>query len=238
MQLFYSNNIQEEVAYLDANDSGHCIKTLRHKQGDRLHFTDGNGGLYEGIINEPDPKKCQLKIITKTFSDPDPAYHLHIAIAPTKNTDRFEWFVEKATEIGVSEITPLVCRHSERKKLRTDRLERIALAAMKQCLKTWKPKINDITSFKDFMSDEISKTQKLIAHLVDENPEFLFSSILKNSKYLVLIGPEGDFSQEELEVAINKGFKPVSLGNSRLRTETAGIVTAQIFSTWRMLNTR
>jgi len=307
MQLFYLENPENEII-LSAEESKHVTKVLRKKEGDILNFTDGKGGFYKAEITIADTKKCRLQIISSEQKEKQHNYHLHIAIAPTKNMDRFEWFLEKATEIGIDEITPIICRHSERKIIKTERCKKILLSAMKQSLKFHLPKLNDPILFSEFKTKYSLETKirasgeifleeadrnesKYIAHceksdkfkkatggnlqwigsmiteesydrfkllyrecLLTDSTSFDFNSktyvksfaksVVKyvddnnleeinklelrkekrSEKTLILIGPEGDFSFDEIEWAVQNRFKEVSLGTSRLRTETAGIV--------------
>ena len=225
MLLFYTPNINLTAStfVLDEAESKHAIKVLRLNTGDKINLVNGKGTFFEAEITQAHAKKCELKILsstTETNTKPD----IHIAIAPTKNNDRLEWFVEKATEIGIGEITPLICQRSERKTLKIDRLEKTAVAAMKQSLKATLPKINEPISFKDFIKNTPPQNNQFIAHCLDNTEKHLIEICLKNESALVLIGPEGDFTKEEIDLAIKNRFKPISLGKSRLRTETAGIV--------------
>lgn len=223
MQLFYSDILTGEVFTFDENESKHIIKVLRHKQGDVIHVTDGAGKLYKaGIVND-DPRKCmaEIKAVIPSFNKHN--YYLHIAVAPTKNADRMEWFVEKSVELGIDEITPLICKHSERRRINTSRLRRVMLSAMKQSFKVHATKINEAVFFTDLITNTF-EGKKYIAHLDSRNmPELLSSDYSGGENSLILIGPEGDFSDEEVNMAIDNNFISVSLGNSRLRTETAGI---------------
>ncbi|MCF8381862.1 MAG: 16S rRNA (uracil(1498)-N(3))-methyltransferase [Bacteroidales bacterium] len=230
MQLFYANQMIDGSAYLDETESGHCIRVLRKKKGDEIRFTDGKGKYYSGIITQDNPRQCILKVPGKGEELVKHNYNLHIAIAPTKNIDRFEWFVEKAVEIGVDSITPLLCRYSERKKLRSDRLEKIIISAMKQSIKAHLPVLHPLTAFKDFAGAEYSDSEKLIAHLEETKRTELIRMKPRNSNYIVLIGPEGDFHTDEINLAFKNDFQAVSLGHSRLRTETAGVAVCQIIS--------
>ena len=221
MQLFYLEHPEKEII-LSAEESKHATKVLRKKEGDILNFTDGKGGFYKAEITLADSRKCRLKVVSTEQKPKQHNYYLHIAIAPTKNMDRFEWFLEKATEIGIDEITPIICSHSERKVIKTERCNRILLSAMKQSLKFYLPKLNEAISFNDFLKQDYEGS-KYIAHCEDgEKKELKIEN--KTDKYLILIGPEGDFSQKEIDLALQNKFKAVSLGRSRLRTETAGIV--------------
>ena len=223
MQLFYLENPKNEII-LSAEESKHATKVLRKKEGDILNFTDGKGAFYKAEIIVADSRKCRLKVVSTEQKEKQHNYHLHIAIAPTKNMDRFEWFLEKATEIGIDEITPIICTHSERKKIKTERCNRILLSAMKQSLKFHVPKLNEAMSLSDFIKQDYEGT-KYIAHCEDGEKKEL-KTVNKTEKTIILIGPEGDFSPKEIELALQNQFKAVSLGTSRLRTETAGIIAA------------
>jgi 16S rRNA (uracil1498-N3)-methyltransferase len=190
------------------------------------HLTNGEGLLVKAEIIDDHQKRVAVKFLEKIVDFEEKQYKLHIAIAPTKSNDRTEWFVEKATEMGISEITPLICEHSERRVFKTDRIKKVAIAAMKQSLKSFLPKINDPIKFSDFIEAQHSEKEKYIAHLVDQKRNSLKENIQENSSHLILIGPEGDFSENEVKTALDKGFKPVKLGNSRLRTETAAVAAA------------
>ena len=222
MQLFYIQNPEKEII-LSSEESKHATKVLRKKEGDILNFTDGNGGFYKAEITLADSRKCRLQIISSEQKRKQHSYHLHIAIAPTKNMDRYEWFLEKATEIGIDEITPIICDHSERKVLKTERCNRILLSAMKQSLNFHLPKLNEAIPLKEFLKQEF-EGNKYIAHCEKSDKLELKNEKLEE-KTLILIGPEGDFSPAEIEIALQNQFKAISLGESRLRTETAGLVT-------------
>ena len=209
------------------DESRHAISVLRHKENDVLHVTNGKGDLFESRIIRAHHKKCELELIHSHHWD-EPTPWLHMAVAPTKNIDRFEWFLEKATELGIQEITPIICDHSERDKIRLDRLEKVLVAAMKQSLKYWLPILNEPTSFTDFIARPSTGTQKFILHCRESEKMHLFNATLPQQDSIVLIGPEGDFSKNEIELALKSGFVPVSLGASRLRTETAGVVACHI----------
>ena len=224
MQLFFIENPESEIV-LSKEESKHATKVLRKKEGDILNFTDGKGGFYKAEITVADTKKCRLQIISSEQKPKQHNYHLHISIAPTKNMDRYEWFLEKATEIGIDEITPIICKHSERKVLKTERCNRILLSAMKQSLKFHLPKLNEAIILNDFLKQDF-EGNKYIAHCTDGNKIELREE-KKAIKTIILIGPEGDFSTNEIDMALQNQFKAVSLGTSRLRTETAGLVTVQ-----------
>lgn len=223
MQLFFTDNPESEIV-LSKQESKHATKVLRKKEGDVLNFTDGKGSFYKAEIIVADTKKCRLQIISSEQKPKQHNYHLHIAIAPTKNMDRYEWFLEKATEIGVDEITPIICEHSERKAIKTERCNRILLAAIKQSLKFHLPKMNVAITLKEFLKQDL-KGKKYIAHCVAGVKTELRKEEKANNT-TVLIGPEGDFSASEIEIALQNQFKAVSLGTSRLRTETAGLIAA------------
>jgi len=230
MQLFFIENPESEIV-LSKEESKHATKVLRKKEGDILNFTDGKGGFYRAEITVADTKNCKLQIISSEQKPKQHNYHLHIAIAPTKNMDRYEWFLEKATEIGIDEITPIICEHSERKVIKTERCNRILLSAMKQSLKFHLPKLNEAMPLKEFLKQDF-EGHKYIAHCEDEEKTELRKEE-KANKTTVLIGPEGDFSTSEIQIALQNQFKSVNLGTSRLRTETAGIVavhTINIFN--------
>ena len=224
MQLFYNPNISDSDAsfIFPKDESRHIIKVLRKSVGDTIHITNGRGDEFVASIIQADIKKCVVEIQSKITHDERP-YKLHLAVAPTKMNDRFEWFLEKATEIGIDTITPIICDHSERKVVKTDRLEKIVQSAMKQSLQTYLPEIKPLITFNDFVSKNHSG-QRFIAHCEEGSKVSLKSSLEQNSEVLVLIGPEGDFSVKEIEMALQQNFIPVTLGNTRLRTETAAIV--------------
>lgn len=223
MQLYYTTEISGNHAVLNKSDSGHLIKVMRMKKGDLVHLTDGLGNLYEGLIEIDDPKKTmvQLRDVKKDFGKRD--FYMHMAVAPTKNISRFEWFLEKATEMGVDEITPLICMHSERKVVKRDRSERVLIAAMKQSVKAFLPVINEVVGFEALLKHDF-RGQKFIAYIDEKVKGRLKDKYQKGEDALILIGPEGDFSSKEIDMAIAHGFVPISLGKSRLRTETAAFV--------------
>lgn len=223
MALFFAPQIVE-APFLNEEESLHCVKVLRLSQGDTIQVIDGIGTLYDARIVVPSPKRVEVEILAAHPDFGSHPYELHMAVAPTKNIDRFEWFVEKAVEIGVDSITPLLCRYSERKVIKLERLEKIAISAAKQSLKGKVPVIHSLTSIDQFLS-EAPEGQRFIAHCHEDGERLLLSKqIQPGSVCSVLIGPEGDFSEEEVAKAMKTGFIPVSLGNSRLRTETAAVV--------------
>lgn len=222
MHVFYTPDIQTK-AELPEEEAQHCTRVLRLTNGDEITLTDGKGNFYRAEISAATNKRCLVTIKETIYQEPLWPCHLHIAMAPAKNMDRNEWFTEKATEIGFDELTFLNCRFSERKVIKTERIEKILVSAIKQSLKARLPQLNDMTDFDTFITQDF-KGQKFIAHCYEgEKP--LLKDVLKNGEdALVLIGPEGDFSEEEVKKAIERGFIPISLGKSRLRTETAALV--------------
>ncbi len=202
--------------------------------GDEVELVDGKGNLFTGRIANPDLKECTLEIVRKASNFGERHFYLHIAIAPTKNADRFEWFAEKVTEIGVDEITPLLCERSERKSVNSERIERIVISAMKQSEKAYLPTLNTMTSLEKLVASTPVDFVKLIAHCNEKGIPHLKKMVKPGDKVLILIGPEGDFSPKEVDFALINGFRAISLGNSRLRTETAGIVACHAVN---MLNT-
>lgn len=225
MHLFYTPDISGTDYTLSEDESKHAVRVLRLNAGEGVKLVDGKGGFYEAIVTDPNPKRCRLEI-TETVPDfGKKPYYIHIAVAPTKNLDRMEWFVEKAVEIGIDEISFLKCTRSERKELKIDRLEKIAVSAMKQSLKAYLPKLNELMTYKHFLLNSDTDSDGYIAHLEEGNRQDLKQiNTSEKTKFCILIGPEGDFTPEEIELALAKGIKPVTLGESRLRTETAALV--------------
>lgn len=221
MNVFYASPPENNILVLDEQESRHCVKVLRMKQGDELRVIDGAGGFYHAVIEDADPRECRLSVLTMERNYGKLPYDLHIGIAPTKSIDRFEFFLEKATEIGVSSITPLICERSERKAIRLDRLEKVIISAMKQSLKAYKPSLNEMRDLKEWLASSNSEN-RLIAHCIDKRKHELWKMDLTNNITLA-IGPEGDFSPAEINLALESGFTEISLGENRLRTETAGI---------------
>jgi 16S rRNA (uracil1498-N3)-methyltransferase len=225
MILFYTKNIQGKFAILEEEEARHATQVLRRKIGDTMQLTDGLGHLYAGEIVDLAKKSCTVAIIDTQEDYNKRPFHLHIAIAPTKNIDRFEWFLEKATEIGVDEITPLICKRSERTVIKPDRLNGILISAMKQSFQTYLPKLNEAIDFQKFIKKDFSSSKnKYIAYCNDAEIPPLSKIYLKGENALILIGPEGDFSEAEVGLAFENNFKGISLGQNRLRTETAGLV--------------
>ncbi len=231
MELFFTNNIIGSLATLDEQESVHCLKVLRNKLGDSISLTDGSGVLYRGEIASVTGKKCSVNIVESIPGRDSRPYYLHIAAAPTKNLERYEWFLEKATEFGVDEITPILGAHSERRVYKKERGERIILSAMKQSLKVTLPKLNELESFEKFVL-EAGKNfngDKLIGHCNEGDKVNLTNHLLalkenqEKLRVLILIGPEGDFSPEEVELAKKNGFTPFTMGSSRFRVETAAV---------------
>lgn len=224
MQLFFNPNIDEktESFSFDREESRHIIKVLRKKDSDILLVTNGSGLLFETQITLASDNKCTVEVLSVKNAE-KPKYRLHLAVAPTKMNDRFEWFLEKATEIGIQEITPIFCDRSERKVINRDRFEKIILSAMKQCNETFLPKLNDAISFKEFIKQQNEGLQ-LIAHCEETDKKSLKEVLKPNEDVTILIGPEGDFSEKEIALALENNYKPVTLGNTRLRTETAAVV--------------
>lgn len=225
MQLFYNTDISNKTSQItfDKIESKHIVRVLRKKEGDVLKITNGKGYLFDAEILVASDKKCIATIINATTKQKQWNYHLHIAIAPTKNNDRIEWFLEKATEIGIDEITPIICHNSERRVVKKERLEKIVQSAMKQSLKFTLPKLNDSIKFNDFIAQDIEGL-KCIAHCEDLEKNLLKNVAKKTDKITILIGPEGDFSLDEINKALENKYQPISLGESRLRTETAALV--------------
>ncbi|HEX8377756.1 MAG TPA: 16S rRNA (uracil(1498)-N(3))-methyltransferase [Pedobacter sp.] len=221
MHLFYTPDINSDTYQLNEEESRHCTKVLRLEQGDTVQLIDGRGGWYTAEIKASHAKHTLLKVVKSVHEYAKRNHYLHIAVAPTKNIDRFEWFLEKATEIGIDEITPLICDRSERREVKTERLNKIITSAIKQSLKAYHPKLNEPTRYENFLNPE--QGQKFIAHCMEGGKKPLSDLISKNGRYTVLIGPEGDFSSTEVERAVAGGFQPITLGSSRLRTETAAL---------------
>lgn len=243
MQLFYCKDITPGgCCTLDAEESRHAVRVLRLREGDEIHVTDGKGNLYTCQILEANDKACSIQTISPLNSHLSPLapqgrrpqFTLHLAVAPTKNPSRMEWLVEKAVEIGVGEITLLDCDHSERSFLKTDRLEKLAISAMKQSLHTVLPEIHPAVRLSDFLTSHLlpfTSHLKFIAHCEADKPRTPLANALQpEHDVVVLIGPEGDFSEEEIALALECGFQPVILGPSRLRTETAALYAVTAFN--------
>jgi len=223
MHLFYTPDLKGKFYILDPIESKHAVKVLRLAADDQIQLIDGKGGFYSAKIKDANPKKCTVEIIGEQKEYGKRNHYLHIAVAPTKSNDRFEWFLEKATEIGIDEITPVICEHSERKTIKPERFEKIIVSAVKQSIKAYKPTLNKLTNFEDFIHSNFEQ-DKFIAHCEENEKTLLRSAYNKGKGAVILIGPEGDFSTREIQLAKEYNFKEVSLGESRLRTETAGLV--------------
>jgi 16S rRNA (uracil1498-N3)-methyltransferase len=221
MHLFYTPQIEGDTYQLEEQESKHAIRVLRLGRGDAVVLVDGVGGWYDAVIADDHPKRCSLLIKSHTPTYQPLPYKLHLAVAPTKNMDRFEWFLEKATEIGVSEITPLICQRSERKQVKTERLDRILVSAMKQSLRAYKPVLNDPIPMDAFLRVQREGTLG-IAHCYPLDRRGVYE-LDASGNFTLLVGPEGDFTEEEVDSALAAGYVPFHLGNSRLRTETAAV---------------
>lgn len=228
MHLFYTPDIAL-CHELPADEAAHALRVLRLQPGDEVSLTDGQGNLYRAIISECNRKRCLVEVEGKEEQPPLWEGHLHLALAPTKNMDRMEWLAEKATEIGFDELTFLNCQWSERRIVKGERIEKILVSAMKQSLKARLPKLNEMTDFMHFVKQPFSG-QKFIAHCHEGKKLLLRQALQPAEDALVLIGPEGDFSPDEVAEAIRQGFKPVTLGNTRLRTETAALVAVHLMN--------
>ena len=228
MQLFFQEKVEYPLTYLDEEESGHLVKVLRKKQGDPIRLTNGKGWVFECVVLEANPKKTSLKVLSST-EVPEDSYHIHLAIAPTKSPDRMEWMMEKITELGFHELTLLQTMNSERSFLKTDRLQKKMRSACKQSLKYRFPEIHPSQKLSElFKSNNFEGFEKFIAYVDEGHENHLFDLAKPGGKYLILIGPEGDFDPKEIEAALKNGFHPVSLGKSRLRTETAGLAAIQM----------
>ncbi len=228
MIIFYTEDIIEDIAILKDEEARHCTKVLRHRVGDNIEFTDGKGKFYEAQLIDIIKKECKLKILKERIGD-KPDFDLIIAISLVKNTARFDWFLEKVVEIGVTEIVPLICERTQKRSIKEKRLENIIISASKQSLKASFPKLHLPIKYKDFVMT-LKGASAFIAHLNDYS-EYLGKIVPAKNKITIIIGPEGDFTEEELDFAFEYGLKPVTLGKSRLRTETAGVVSCQIVNT-------
>jgi 16S rRNA (uracil1498-N3)-methyltransferase len=223
MHVFYTPDITSTEYILNEEESRHCMKVLRLVIGDVVHLIDGRGGLYEAEIIAESKRNVTLHVLKTTEEYQKRSHNLHIAVAPTKNIDRLEWFLEKATEIGIDQITPLICERSERKAVKEDRLNKVITSAVKQSLQAYHPLLNEALTLKELIIKHTAD-YKMIAHCIDEEPRQFISNISSPGKsYLILIGPEGDFTPNEIRLALQNDFKPLTLGNTRLRTETAAL---------------
>ena len=231
MQLFYNSTIDKNTLEItfDKIESRHIVKVLRKKEGDAIYITNGKGQVFNCKITIANDKKCLVSILGKEEKKQFKDYYLHVAIAPTKNNDRLEWFIEKATEIGIDEITPIICQNSERKIIKKERLEKIIVAAMKQSLKFYLPKLNEAVSFSEFLKKK-QKGDIYIAHCEESEKKYLKSVVKPKDSVTILVGPEGDFTVTEISESIAKNHIPITLGINRLRTETAALVAVQNIS--------
>lgn len=232
MELFYSRDIDGGICRLDKDESGHCAKVLRHRCGDEIAVIDGCGTLYRCRITCDNPKGVEAMVLSSEDSWGGHPYSLHLAVCPTKNNDRYEWFAEKACEVGVDMISPIIGEHSERRIFKTARLEKILVSAAKQSLKAAVPVVNEPVSVKEFIRGQEGRALKMIAYCFEDEsvPRRSIKEVLEGyegTEILVMIGPEGDFSKEEAQMALEAGFIPVHLGASRLRTETAAVTAAE-----------
>lgn len=225
MTLFLTDNIDCDICQLSAEESKHCVRVLRMGVGDELWLTDGMGTMCKARVIQPDDRECTVEVVERMPEYQRRNHHLHIAVAPTKNNARLEWFVEKAVEIGIDEITPVICDHSERGVLKTDRLEKIVVSAVKQSLKAYKPIVHEPIRLKDFLRSLSveSAVNRMICYCEGDQRTPLKEVYHQGEDALVLIGPEGDFSSQEVQMALQQGFHPVTLGDCRLRTETAAL---------------
>ena len=225
MELFFSDDIQDAQVRLDPEESAHCVRVLRHRVGDEISVIDGRGTLYRCVLEIADAKGAWARVLERIHGFGAHSYHLTMAVCPTKNIDRYEWFVEKATEIGVDVVAPVIGERSERKVLKTERLRRLALSAAKQSLKAAVPQVAEPVSVRDFILSAPEDALKLICYCFDDVERLPITEVLRRQagRVMVLIGPEGDFSPEEAALARANGWVPVQLGPSRLRTETAAL---------------
>ena len=228
MNIFIAE-VNDKTAILTSDESWHCAKVLRKKIGEQIRLIDGKGCFYDAILDYISEKKCTAKIISDPIIQPKRNYYLHLAIAPTKQIDRIEWMIEKAVEIGIDEISFLTSHNSERTIIKTERIQKIIESAVKQSLQSYIPKLNGLLSFKEIIN--LNKTdQCFIAHCHDSNKENIKQLEFENKSTLILIGPEGDFSKEEIEFALKHNFRAISISSNRLRTETAGLFVCQAIS--------
>lgn len=228
MNIFIAE-VKDRIGILTSDESWHCAKVLRKKIGESIRLIDGQGYFYDAVLDHISEKKCTAKIISDPIFQPKRNYYLHLAIAPTKQIDRIEWMIEKAVEIGIDEISFLTTHNSERTVIKTERIQKIIESAVKQSLQAYIPKLNSLLSFKEIIN--LNKTdQCFIAHCHDSNKENIKKIEFKNKSTLILIGPEGDFSKEEIELALKNNFRAISISSNRLRTETAGLFVCQAIS--------
>jgi len=223
MHVFYTPDINADTYVLSEEESKHCTKVLRLGIGTHVHLIDGRGGLYEAEIVNESKKSVSLQVVHTQLEYQKRNHHLHIAVAPTKNIDRLEWFLEKATEIGIDEITPVICDRSERRVVKEDRLYKVITSAVKQSLQAYHPVLNPQLNLSSFLRLP-NEDEKMIAHCIDGEPRNYIAKLIRpRQRYTILIGPEGDFTAAEIELALQNDYKPLTLGNTRLRTETAAL---------------
>ncbi len=223
MNIFYVENLSTERVVLNKEESNHAVHVLRLRTGESITMVDGKGAMAKAVITGNNLKACEVQIVERHENFESRPYYLHIAMAPTKNMDRFEWFIEKATEIGIDEITPLLCKHSERREIKMERLQKLIVSASKQSLKATFPILNEFKAYNDFIKSDFNGI-KMIAHCREGEKQTLKKLVQRKQRVLILIGPEGDFEISEIENASTQGYLATSLGTSRLRTETAGVV--------------
>jgi 16S rRNA (uracil1498-N3)-methyltransferase len=223
MRIFYTTHILGNEAFLEAEEARHCTQVLRMREGEELALVDGKGGFYQGVLSAIGKRECRVTITSDEQDFGKRPFRVHIAVAPTKNMSRWEWMLEKATEIGVDQVTPLLSKRSERAHVRHDRLEKIAVSAMKQCMQAYLPLISEPMDFEELVT-RAAYPQQFIPHCLPGEKTHLSQNCEPGKDVLILIGPEGDFTPEEIELALSHDFQPVSLGPTRLRTETAGLV--------------
>ena len=221
MHVFFSGDLDGDMLVLNQEESHHAVRVLRLREGQQVTITDGKGKWYQGILEEANARSCVVRVDIREMQSARP-FHLQMAVAPTNNIDRFEWFLENATECGVDEITPVFCENSERTVIKPERLEKLMVAAMKQSLRAYLPVLNPGISLQDFLNKPFSGT-RLIAHCGPDQRNDLSKAYHAGEEATILIGPEGDFSEKEISDALKAGFMPINLGNYRLRTETAAL---------------
>ncbi|WP_412467139.1 16S rRNA (uracil(1498)-N(3))-methyltransferase [Pedobacter sp. KLB.chiD] len=223
MHIFYTPDITQNTYTLNEEESKHCVRVLRLTIGAVVNLVDGSGGFYTAQITSDNPKKVSLAVLNVETEFHKRNHYLHIAVAPTKNIDRIEWFLEKATELGIDEVTPIITDRSERRIVKADRLNKVITSAVKQSIKAYHPKLNEAIAFETFLKEPFDG-DRLIAHCIDNGEkQYISKLVVPHQKYLILIGPEGDFTSDEVNLALNKGFKALTLGDNRLRTETAAL---------------
>ncbi len=227
MQLFYVPHISEGIVELPAEEARHAVQVLRKRVGDELDIVDGKGGWFKATITEASKRDCTVEVKLLKQEERRSHYHLTMAVSPTKSNDRFEWFLEKATEIGVDRIVPLQCKRTERPKIRLDRYDKVLVSAMKQSLQAWKPELMPLTPIPDFIEQIPEETAAYIGWCDDSINTPLIGNFQAVKNVVLLIGPEGDFTAEEVSAARAAGCQPITLGPNRLRTETAAVVATQ-----------